>query len=221
MSGSYTNTSGGSDTYNAGAAHDSGFYDPTKHDNQIVAVFEDQAAARAARDKLVDAGVPDGQVQVVAEVAGDAAKGASEAEDRAVGDQILSAFMSLFTHDDHKDFTHAVNQGHAMIVVTPTGDTDRHRVIQILEQSHPIDFDAKLEEWRQAGYDNTGAPRSPRQEMERRVGQREPAVPGSSRVRSYVAERQPATPGAQATGNTTAGAQTTSPLATGNNSPNG
>ena len=45
MSGSYTNTTGGSDHYNAGAAHDSGLYDPNRHDNQIVAVFEDEAAA--------------------------------------------------------------------------------------------------------------------------------------------------------------------------------
>ena len=50
---SYTNTTGGSDNYNAGAAHDSGFYDPDRHDNQIVAVFQDEAAARTARDALI------------------------------------------------------------------------------------------------------------------------------------------------------------------------
>ena len=192
MSGSYDNTSGGADSYNAGAAHDSGFYDPEKHDNQIVAVFEDEKAAGLARDTLVNAGVPNGQIQVTAHVSGDAAEGVSKVEDGAVGDQILSAFMGLFSsHDDHTDFTHAVKQGHAMVVVTPAGDTDRHRVIQVLNDSDPIDFDAKLAEWRQAGYDNSGAPRSPQHE-ERRVGQRETMPDGPQkrqRVRSYVATR--------------------------------
>ena len=191
MSGSYTNTTGGSDNYNAGAAHDSGFYDPDRHDNQIVAVFQDEAAARSARDALVGAGVPTTQVEVVAHVAGDAAKGVSQVEDKAVGDQILSAVMGLFTpHDDHQDYTHAVNQGHAMVVVSPAGDTDRHQVIKVLEQSNPIDFDAKLAEWRQAGYDQSGAARSPQHDGERRSGQREtPAQDASSRVRSYVSDR--------------------------------
>lgn len=218
MSGSYTNTSGGSDTYNAGAAHDSGFYDPDRHDNQIVAVYQDEAAARAARDALVDAGVPTGQVDVVAHVGGDAAKGVSQVEDKAVGDQILTALTSLFTpHDDHTDYTHAVDQGHAMVVVRPSGDTDRHRVIQVLEHSNPIDFDAKLAEWRQAGYDQSGAARSP-QHDERRVGQREPppAQGSSSRVRSYVANRDPSMGTGGDVTNATAGA-----TSSGTNAPRG
>ena len=191
MSGSYTNTTGGSEHYNAGAAHDSGLYDPSRHDNQIVAVFEDEAAARTARDALVDAGVPRDQVEIVAHVGGDAAKGVSQAEDKAVGDQILTAFVGLFSsHDDHRDYTHAVDQGHAMVVVTPSGDTDRHRVIQVMEQSHPIDFDAKLAEWRQAGYDQSGAARSPQHESERPVQREMPAQGNSSRIRSYVANRE-------------------------------
>ena len=199
MSGNYTNTSGSADSYNQGAAHDSGFYDPDRHDNQIVAVFEDEKAAGVARDALVDAGVPIGQIEVVAHVDGDAAPGQSQAEDGTIGDQILTAITGLFTpHDDRHDYTHAVNQGHAMVVVRPVGDTDRHRVIQVLEHSHPIDFDAKLAEWRQAGYDNSGAPVSNAQS----VGQRETmAAPqanqsseqapslGPSRVRSYLNNR--------------------------------
>ncbi len=211
MSDRYTNTSGGSDTYNAGAAHDSGFYDPDLHDNEIVAVFADAAAARAARDALVSAGTPENQVQVVDRVSGDAAPGASQAEDKAVGDQILTAIVSLFGgHDDRNDYTHAVNQGHAMVVVTPSGDTDRHRVIQVLESSHPIDFDAKLAEWRQAGYDRSGAPRSPEHATETRASQREtmPNRPeGQSRIRSYIANRPDAeqtTPATEA-GGTAAG----------------
>lgn len=199
MSGNYTNTSGSADTYNQGAAHDSGFYDPDRHDNQIVAVFEDEKAATVARDALADAGVPAAQIEVVAHIEGDAAPGQSQAEDTGVGDQILTALMGLFTpHDDRHDYTHAVRQGHAMVVVRPTGDTDRHRVIQVLEHSHPIDFDAKLAEWRQAGYDNNGAPRTDAQPSGQRETmaapqadqspERAPSL-GPSRVRSYLNNR--------------------------------
>ncbi len=216
MSGNYSDTSGRSDTYNEGAAHDSGFYDPVRHDNQIVAVYDDYDAAQRARDALVEAGIPENQVEVMARVAGDAAKGTSEVEDKTVGDRVLGAFMSLFTpRDDHRDYTHAVDRGHAMVVVTPTGETDRHRVVEVLERSNPVDFDAKLAEWRQSGYDASGAARAPAHETSttderRRVGQRETAPEGQSRVRSYVADRDPgmgtggdvtnATPGATSSG---------------------
>ena len=46
MSGSYTNTDGRSDGLNQGAAHDAGLYDPNRHDNQIVAVYENRAKPR-------------------------------------------------------------------------------------------------------------------------------------------------------------------------------
>ena len=193
MSDTYTNTSGGADSYNEGAAHDTGFYDADRHDNQIVAVFKNRIAADRARDALVEAGVPGDQIQITAGNAGDAAPGVSEAEDKGVGDQILSAMLSLFTSgEEQHDFTHAVRQGHAMVVVVPTGDTDRHRVIQVLEQSDPIDFDAKLAEWRQAGYDRSGAPRSEDSIPPRRVGKRETPTDQAappSRVRSYISDR--------------------------------
>ena len=47
-----------------------------------------------------------------------------------------------------------------MVLVAPNAKMDRHRVIEVLEASGPIDFDAKLEEWRQSGYDYSGAPRA-------------------------------------------------------------
>lgn len=192
MSDISRDTGGRSDSTNAAAAHDSGFYDPAQHDNQIVAVFEDQAAAERARDALTQAGIPQSAIEVVGHVAGDAVPGQSRAEDRggakqSVGDSILGAFMSLFTPEhEHHSLAHAVERGHAMLVVTPTGDMDRHALIQALEKAGPIDFDAKLAEWRQAGYDETGAARTGGED--RRVGRRE-MPEGASRVRSYVADR--------------------------------
>ena len=216
MSNTYTDTSGRSDSYNAGAAHDSGFYDPTRHDNQIVAVFEDRAAADRAREALLQAGVAPAAVQVVGHVEGDAVPGNSRSEDSgSVGDEILGAFMSLFSpRDEHRDYSHAVDRGHAMVVVTPTGDTDRHKVIEALERSEPIDFDAKLAEWRQAGYDASGAARTPTGEADdRRIGRRDPSA-GTPLVRSYVADR----PDSMGTGGTVTNA-TPGAGSSGTNSP--
>ncbi|HYZ64067.1 MAG TPA: YsnF/AvaK domain-containing protein [Acetobacteraceae bacterium] len=164
MSGSYTNTDGRSESFNAGAAHETGLYDPNRHDNQIVAVYENRPAADAARDALLGAGIPASAVQVLDRTQGDAAPGASRVEDRGTGrdEGFWGAIKSLFVPDeDYTAYYHAIDRGHAMVMVIPAAGMDRHRVIEILESSGPIDFDAKLEEWRQAGYDYSQAPRAP------------------------------------------------------------
>ena len=161
MSDAYTNTDGRSDGYNAGAAHDAGLYDPNIHDNQIVAVFEDRAGAERAAGMLREAGVSEAAMQVIDHLAGDAAPGASHAEDTNQEVGVWGLINNLFApQSDANDYHHALGRGHAMVVVTPMPGMDRHRVIQVLEASGPVDFDAKLEEWRQAGYDAAGAARS-------------------------------------------------------------
>ena len=56
-----------SDTHDmAPAGHDTHLYDPNTHDNQIVALYNTDAEAQAARDKLVAAGVDSSAVQVMA-----------------------------------------------------------------------------------------------------------------------------------------------------------
>ena len=161
MSGSYTNTDGRSDSFNTDSAHDTGLYDPNRHDNQIVAVYENRAQAEAARDALLNAGIPQTAIEVLDRTSGDAAPGESRIEDRNQDEGFWGAIKSLFVPDDeYNAYHHAIGRGHAMVLVMPTGNMDRSRVIQVLEASGPLDFDAKLEEWRQAGYDNTGAPRA-------------------------------------------------------------
>lgn len=204
MSGVYTNSDGRAESLNAAAAHDTGLYDPNQHDNQIVAVYDGRARADAARDALIGAGIPERAIQVIDHGVGDADPASGTAEDRGRG--IWGAIKSLFVPDeDVSAYSQAVGRGHPMVVVTPDATMDRHRLIQVLEESAPIDFDAKLEEWRQAGYDSlpqagaapTGTPstdmsdtgyRTGLVEERMRVGRRETA-PGAVRVRSYVAER--------------------------------
>ena len=216
MSGSYTNQPG-SASLNTAAAHETGLYDPSKHDNQIVALYETRPQAEAAKAKLVAAGVDSGVVQVMDREADRMAGGV----DYESGNQGLwGAVKSMFMPDeDAHAYSHAMGAGHSMVVVTPHAAADRSQIIHVLESTNPMDFDAKLEEWRQSGYNytptatattattttaTTGVVAAPAaktaaapvgnnetlkvMEERLRVGKREVAG-GAVRVRSYVVER--------------------------------
>ena len=133
-------------------ASDTGTFDPAMHDNQIVAMYGTDAQARTARDTLVGQGVPASAIQVVARPANTSTTTASTDDDTGV----WGAVRSLFVPDSERaSFSHAVGHGHAMLVVTTTGSMDRQSIIHTLEGTNPIDFDAKLSEWKQSGYDYT------------------------------------------------------------------
>ena len=141
-----------STTYNQAAAHDTSLYDPNVHDNQIVAMYDTDADARRAMQALVDQGFPPSAMHVVA-------RPGDTMDTTAADEGLWGAIKSLFVPDeDRTTFNHAITRGHAMLVVTPDGNGDRSRLIHALEATHPLDFDAKLEEWRQAGYDHAALP---------------------------------------------------------------
>ena len=151
MSGSYVNNDMRSDALNNAAAHDSGLYDPNTHDNQIVALYDTMADANAAKQALVNAGVDGGSVQAMDKSADSMAGGV----DYESGNQgFWGAIKSLFVPDeDAHAYSHAIDKGHAMVVVSPSRTSNREQIIHVLEGTNPIDFDSKLEEWRQSGYD--------------------------------------------------------------------
>ena len=214
MSGSYMDEPG-SAALNTASAHETGLYDPSKHDNQIVALYETRAQADAAKAKLVSSGVDAGAVQVMDREADRMAGGV----DYESGNQGLwGSIKSMFAPDeDAHAYNHAINAGHSMVVVTPHATADRSQIIHVLESTNPMDFDSKLEEWRQSGYNytptaatgtattaTTGVAGTPAMaagtaavganetlkvmEERLRVGKREVAG-GAVRVRSYVVER--------------------------------
>lgn len=155
MSDSYSNTNARTDALNQSAAHDTGIYDPNIHDNQIAAMYETEAQARAARDTLVSNGIPERALNVTAgrqdRFAGDADY---ERSDSGLWGSIKSLFMP---HEEAHGYAEGVRRGHAILVVQPDATMDRHRIVELLESTDPVDFDAKLEEWRQAGYGFPGA----------------------------------------------------------------
>ena len=155
MSGSYVNNDTRSDALNNAAAHDKGLYNPDTHDNQIVALYDTMSEANKARDMLVSAGVDAGSVQVT-DKSSDTMAGGVDYESGNHG--MWGAIKSLFMPDDEAHaYNHAIRSGHAMVIVSPARTANREQIIHTLEASNPIDFDAKLEEWRQSGYDYQGA----------------------------------------------------------------
>jgi uncharacterized protein (TIGR02271 family) len=155
MSGSYVNNDTRSDALNDAAAHDTGLYDPNTHDNQIVALYDTMSEANKARDMLVHAGVSSESIQVM-DKSSDTMAGGVDYESGNQG--MWGAIKSLFVPDEEAHaYNHAISTGHAMVVVSPARSANREAIIHTLESTNPIDFDAKLEEWRQSGYDYQGA----------------------------------------------------------------
>lgn len=141
---------------NQAAAHDTGLYDSNLHDNQIVALYETNAEATAAQQALISAGFSANAMHVMARDAGATSSGAAGAASNAESDGLWGSIKSLFVPDeDRTTYNTAIARGHAMLVVTPDSTMDRQHLISVLESTNPLDFDAKLEEWRQAGYNSS------------------------------------------------------------------
>ena len=116
MSGSYMDPSKSADL-NQRSAHETGLYDPAMHDNQIVALYGTRAEAESAREKLLEAGVSSGSVQVMDRGADTMAGGVDyESGNQGLWGSIKSLFMP---DEDAHAYSHAMSAGHAMVVVTP------------------------------------------------------------------------------------------------------
>ena len=210
MSDTYVNKDMRSDALNNAAAHDKGLYDPNTHDNQIVALYDTMAEANKARDMLVGAGIDAGSIQVMDKSSDTMAGGV----DYEAGHQgMWGAIKSLFIPDDEAHaYNHAISRGHAMVVVAPARTANREHIIHTLEASNPIDFDAKLEEWRQSGYDYSGLPSGQSGMTESTTVNRAEGVPRNYAVnQTTVTDNIPASAGMASTA-ATMGASATAPM---------
>jgi hypothetical protein len=179
----------------ARTVHDTALYDPAAHDDQIVAMFETTADAQAALDRLSAEGI--GGDAEITDRTGDGANAGVNSEGGNTG--FWGSLKGLFAPDDEvHGLAEGVRRGHALLVLHPALE-HRGRVIELLEASGPIDFDARLEQWRTAGWENlraqeaatmgaaagNGVPEGPARD---RIGVRD-TTRGGERVRSYFAPR--------------------------------
>ena len=172
------------------SGHPTYLYDPAVHDDQIVVMFHTTEDAQAAIDRLAAEGLA-GDAAITDRTA-DGANAGVNAEGGNTG--FWGSLKGLFAPDDEvHGLAEGVRRGHALLVLHPALET-RNRVIQVLEASNPIDFDARLEEWRTDGWRNLAqqeaATMGAEVEVRPRVGVRDTAR-GSGAVRSYFAPRSP------------------------------
>lgn len=128
----------------------------TTHDNQVVALYATDGEAQAAKAALLSNGFAASAIQVVSRdsASRDSTSGAGTTVPGSGDEGLWGAVRSLFVPDeDRNSYSHAVGHGHAMLVVTTAADMDRAHLMHVLETTHPVDFDAKMQEWQATGYD--------------------------------------------------------------------
>lgn len=117
--------------------------------NQVVAMFESNAQAMAARDALEAAGIERSRTRVM-DSSGTDAEARSYDVQRDEG--LWGAIKSLFMPDeDAHVYAEGVRRGHAMLVVQ-AGEVDKERILSILEAQNPVDVEGRATEWRQGGW---------------------------------------------------------------------
>ena len=119
---------------------------------QIVAMFDSVERARAARDRLIEEGVPRADMDLINR---DPEAGPSSFEYERSDEGFWGAVKRFFVPDEHATgYTEGLRRGHAMLVVRPPFE-QHDRIVQILEGYDPIDFEAQEEEWRKGGWTGT------------------------------------------------------------------
>ena len=151
----YTSTSGFDEKLNQTTVHDTSIYDPAASDDQIVTLYETPVDAAAARDAVIAAGVPKAAIRLIERQAHELEAGVDyERQDGGLWGAIRSFFVGDDSHAH--GYAEGVRRGHAVLMVSPPPGM-RLAAVHALESANPIDFDARLEEWRSAGWDNLHA----------------------------------------------------------------
>ena len=157
-------------------------------------MFDTRAAAEATRQKLVQAGVSNAEIDLQ-----DESTYATEAA-TPHKEGLMASIKTMFgAHDDHHAYAEGMSRGHVLLSAT-VPDAQTNEAIQILEGSDAVDLDARESEWRQSGWTGrteayaepaglTAAGDETIQLAEERlvIGKRE-VERGGMRVRSYIVE---------------------------------
>lgn len=118
------------------------------NDRQIVAVYETYDRARSARDELTGAGIPASDIEIL-----DAKEsGWQSSSDTTSSEGFWGALKRLFAPDeDTHSYAEGLRRGHTVLAVRPSAE-QHARAVDILEKTEPLDFDARVENWRNEGW---------------------------------------------------------------------
>ena len=169
---------------------------------KIVAVFDTAEAARTARERLIEIGVPGDRITI----ADQSSFGERKVQTPEARGSFWAHVKEMFLPDHERDtYEESMRRGGCMLVATvDEGSTDE--VISCLDSAGAVDLDSREAQWRSEGWQppvprdetrsasaelRTGAPneseRIPVVEERLLVGKREVSR-GSVRVRSYMVE---------------------------------
>lgn len=145
----------------------------------LSAVFDTRDDARAAARRLIDAGLPPGDVRVIPE------DPEVEAEGRDVGTEggFLGALVSLFfPRDDHDTYAEALRRGGILVVAERVPPELQDAALEALDLEGAVDLEGQAETWRAEGWTAPEAGAAPDATLRR------DASGGRGRVRSYRSE---------------------------------
>ncbi len=113
----------------------------------IAALFETSAAAHAARDGLVAAGVDPGSILVLDR--GNPATAKATATKRG----IWASLKQVLVPDDHAHpYAEGVSRGHPLVVADVT-EAQRDAAEAALQAAHPINIESRAQAWADEGWD--------------------------------------------------------------------
>jgi hypothetical protein len=112
----------------------------------IAALFETSAAAHAAHDALIAAGIEASRILVLDR--GHADK-AGQAHSRG---RVWGALKHLLVPDDHAHaYGEGVTRGHPLLLATVT-EAEQAAAVAAVQSAHPLNVDAHAEGWREEGW---------------------------------------------------------------------
>ena len=161
----------------------------------ITAFFDDRSEADRAVERLVAAGIPRGQIRLVA---GDGGSSTTAAQGSTSGGGFWETLSDLFMPDeDRYTYAEGLRRGGYLVSVT-AGAADYDRALDILDDEGTIDIGEREQSWRAEGWTGYAGASGyagrtgdeeviPVAEEELRVGKRDVSH-GRLRVRSYVVE---------------------------------
>ena len=114
-----------------GSGAPAGTYDPARHESQILALFDDRAAADHAKAALFGVGVPAEAIDILS--------------DAASSHRVQSLFIP---EQDYQDYQHALGRGQALLVVRPRNAAERDASVATVEACAPLDVETHGRRWR-------------------------------------------------------------------------
>src|SRR5438477_7051723 len=144
---------------------------------RIVAVFDSAEKARAARNTLMGAGIPNDRMEIV--------------EHRTSTDNWTTLKYYSIPDEDCHLYAEGLGRGHAMLLIRCDA-AEHDRLLQLIKSQNPIDIDEHASKWRAAGWSGRaeGAQEQviPVYEEKLKVGKRV-VEQGGVRVRVYTVEQ--------------------------------